>query len=215
MVLKSSRNPRHLAREVARSHSSCILSFDLIGLHQNKRFYVTEIVLPLGFANAIFRRERSDDRKCVCCSQANAVWKERGLPKITERRLCDQARAIRKNEWFTSIELDEARRRMTTVDEELEEQDAGCIDSEPEQVNELIGDVNVQITDNDTRNNEERQMIKDILEIMRSGQVWNGAGFKRVDRTVLAEWMKKVITVVSQIQTTNITDTNKFINANN
>ena len=215
MVLKSSRNPRHLAREVARSHSSCILSFDLIGLHQNKRFYVTEIVLPLGFADAIFRRERSDDRKCVCCSQANAVWKERGLPKITERTLCDQARAIRKNEWFTSIELDEARRRMTTVDEELEEQDAGCIDSEPEQVNELIGDVNVQITDNDTRNNEERQMIKDILEIMRSGQVWNDAGFKRVDRTVLAEWMKKVITVVSQIQTTNITDTNKFINANN
>ena len=59
------------AREVARSHSSCILSFDLIGLHQNKRFYVTEIVLPLGFADAIFRRERSDDRKCVCASQAN------------------------------------------------------------------------------------------------------------------------------------------------
>ena len=30
------------AREVARNHSSCILSFDLIGQHQNKRFYVTE-----------------------------------------------------------------------------------------------------------------------------------------------------------------------------
>ena len=162
-----------------------------------------EVVLPLGFADAIFRRERSDDRKCVCCSQVNAVWKERGLPKITERRLCDQARAIRKNEWFTSVELDE----------EVEEQDAGCIDTEPEQVDELIGDVNVQITDNDTRNDEERQMIKDILEIMRSGQMWNGAGFKRVDRTVLAEWMKKVNRVVSEIQTTNITDTNKFINA--
>ena len=47
------------AREVARSHSSCILSFDLIGQHQNKRFYVTEIVLPLGFADAIFRREEA------------------------------------------------------------------------------------------------------------------------------------------------------------
>ena len=91
---------------------------------------------------------------------------------------------------------------MTTVDEELEEQDAGCIDTEPEQVDELIGDVNVQITD-DTRNDEERQMIKDTLEITRSGQVWNGAGFKRVDRTVLAEWMKKVNRVVSEIQTTN------------
>ena len=91
------------------------------------------------------------------------------------------------------------------------EQDAGCIDSEPEQVNELIGDVNVQITDNDTRNDEERQMIKDILEIIRSGQVWNGAGFKRVDRNVLTEWTKKVNRVVSEIQTTNITDTNKSL----
>ena len=59
------------AHEVARSHSNCILSFDLIGQHQNKRFYVTEIVLPLGFADAIFRRDRSDNRKYVCCSQAN------------------------------------------------------------------------------------------------------------------------------------------------
>ena len=71
---------------------------------------------------------------------------------------------------------------MTTVDKELEEQDAACIDTEPEQVDELNGDVNVQITDNGTGNDEERQMIKDILEIMRSGQVWNGVGFKRVDR---------------------------------
>ena len=30
-----------------------------------------EIVLLLGFADAIFRRERSDDRKCVWGSQAN------------------------------------------------------------------------------------------------------------------------------------------------
>ena len=32
-----------------------------------------EIVLLLGFADAIFRRERSDDRKCVCASQARGV----------------------------------------------------------------------------------------------------------------------------------------------
>ena len=57
----------------------------------------------------------------------------------------------------------------------------------------------MQIAENDTRNEEERQMITDILEIMRSGQVGNGAGFKRVDRKVLAEWTKKVNRVVSEI----------------
>ena len=45
----------------------------------------------------------------------------------------------------------------------------------------------MQITENDTRNDEGRQMIIDILESMRKGQVSNGAGFKRVDRKVLAE----------------------------
>ena len=139
----------------------------------------------------------------------HAVWKERGLQKITELRLCDQARKVRK--WFTSVELDEIRRRMTTVDEELEEQDVGCMDTK--QVDELNGDVSVQIAENDTRNDKGRQMIRDILEIMRSGQVSNGAGFKRVDRKVLAEWTKEVNRVVSDIQITNITDTNKLINA--
>ena len=58
------------ARNAARSHSSCIISFDLIGQGQNKRFYVKEIVLPLRFADIIFRRERSEDWKYVCCPQA-------------------------------------------------------------------------------------------------------------------------------------------------
>ena len=52
------------------SHSSCILTFDLIGEHQNKSFYVTEIVLSLVFADVIFRRETSDDQKDVSSSQA-------------------------------------------------------------------------------------------------------------------------------------------------
>ena len=42
---------RHASPRVAMSHSSCILSFDLIGEHQNKRFYATEIVWSLIFAD--------------------------------------------------------------------------------------------------------------------------------------------------------------------
>ena len=44
---------------------------------------------------------------------------------------------------------------------------------------------------------------------MRSGQVDNGAGFKRVDRKGLAERTKKVNRIVPEIQTTNNTDTNQ------
>ena len=55
------------AREVARSHSSCILSFDLKGQDQNKRFCVTEIVLPFGFADVIreLKRETFSGRRQI------------------------------------------------------------------------------------------------------------------------------------------------------
>ena len=66
----SRQNTRTATREVARSHSSFILSFALIGQHQNKRFHVTEIVLLPGFTDVIFQRERSEDWKYVCGSQA-------------------------------------------------------------------------------------------------------------------------------------------------
>ena len=60
---------------------------------------------------------------------------------------------------------------MTTVEEKLEGQDAGYIDTEPEKADKLNGDDHVQIIHNDTRNDGEKQIIQDILEIMRSGQV--------------------------------------------
>ena len=47
----------------------------------------------------------------------------------------------------------------------IEEQGTGRIDTEYEQVDEINGDVSVQITENDPRNEEERQMITDILEM--------------------------------------------------
>ena len=40
-------------------------------------------------------------------------WKERGLFESTEQRICDQARAIRKNGWLTEVELETIRRRAS------------------------------------------------------------------------------------------------------
>ena len=54
---------------------------------------------------------------------------------------------------------------MKSGEEEIEEQGAGGIDTEYEKVDEIDGEFNVQITENDTRNEEERQMITDILEV--------------------------------------------------
>ena len=39
-------------------------------------------------------------RKCMC-----KVWQEIGPFESTEQRVCDQARAIRKNGWLSEIEI--------------------------------------------------------------------------------------------------------------
>ena len=55
-------------------HSSFILSCNLIGKRENKSRYVTEIVLPLGYADVIFRRRESRQPEIRLRSQANQNW---------------------------------------------------------------------------------------------------------------------------------------------
>ena len=35
------------------------------------------------------------------------IWREIGLFEVTEQRLADQARVVRKNGWLSGVELDE------------------------------------------------------------------------------------------------------------
>ena len=58
--------PRTILRVVLQVSSSILRAKPWLA----KKFYVTGIVLPLGFANVTFRRERRDDQKYSCCSRA-------------------------------------------------------------------------------------------------------------------------------------------------
>ena len=74
-------------------------------------------------------------------------WKENGVFEITEQRLCDQARAIRKNGWLSDLELEYIRK---------------IIDAESEVVNESIEDVEDNQTERDiVRTSEGNEQIGD------------------------------------------------------
>ena len=49
------------------------------------------------------------------------IWKERNSPTVKEQRLCDQAMIIRKNEWFTDVEIEEICRRLEMNSDIVEE----------------------------------------------------------------------------------------------
>ena len=74
-------------------------------------------------------------------------WKEHGVFEITEQRLCDQARAIRKNGWLSDLELENTQR---------------MIEAESEIVNESIEDVEENQTERDiVRTSERNEQIGD------------------------------------------------------
>ena len=39
-------------------------------------------------------------------------WRDRGLFELTEQRVCDQARAIKKNGWLSQLELEAIKRQV-------------------------------------------------------------------------------------------------------
>ena len=53
--------------------------------------------------------------------QMKQEWKKHRVFEITEQRLCDQARAIRKNGWFSDLELGNIRRMIEAKSEIVNE----------------------------------------------------------------------------------------------
>ena len=111
-------------------------------------------------------------------------WRDRGLFESTEQRVCDQARAIRKNGWLSQLELEAIKRQVEdefqdefgkddpteveTVENEDMAEDEAMVENEVESVAEEI--VNVEEVNNnvidsvdDTRhtlNYEHRKIVE-------------------------------------------------------
>ena len=86
---------------------------------------------------------------------------------ITEQRLCDQARMIRKNDWLTAVELEEIKKRMVNANSEenvSEEQDvdeAVMEDNSTDDDHPGLVFVNIQeLTD------EEREIVEKINSVI-------------------------------------------------
>ena len=94
-------------------------------------------------------------------------WRDRGMLESTEQRVCDQARAVRRNGWLSELELEAIKRQVedesqddlwegqdVTVEAETVEIDAGTGEGERNDAKDSIGDT---CTEGDV--NEKRRII--------------------------------------------------------
>ena len=104
-----------------------------------------------------------------------------------EQRVCDQARAIRRNGWLSELELEAFKRQIEDESQDdlwegqnvTVEIDAGTGEEEINDAEDSIGD-----TDGDM-NEKHRLIVEQLKETMREGRTCYGIMFKNVDKKVL------------------------------
>ena len=164
-------------------------------------------------------------------------WRDRGLFESTEQRVCDQARAIRKNRWLSQLELetikgqvedefqDEFGEDVATEVETVENEDTAenedMVENEVESVVEEI--VNVEEVNNnviesvdDRRHNlndEHRKIVERLNKIILEGKTSDGIIFKKVDKKTMKVQTDRVNDVIKYFKRKSITETNDLIKA--
>ena len=150
----------------------------------------------------------------------------------TEQRICEQARAIRKNGLRTSeLELEMIKRK---IEDEAENEDGNLNDgaqseianeetevrNDQENANYQVDDADVIRHDvNEAETNDieidqdQRQIVEQLKELMAEGRTTEGIMFKNVDKKTLRCKTEEVNRVVKFMKTSNITQTNDLIKA--
>ena len=151
------------------------------------------------------------------------IWKERQGLKVTEQRLCDQARMIRMNGWLTELEMNAIKKCMMNENANKNDLNSGNGDNDDRDeateneckslANVLQNNVSLSFEDVEGRNEEEKIMIKNIIEIAEHNLEEEVNGFKKVNRNLLEDWTMKINAILKGIKSENIMETNRLIRA--
>ena len=150
------------------------------------------------------------------------IWKERQSLKVTEQRLCDQARMIRMNGLLRELEINVIKKSMMNANAEKNNQNSGNEDDDDDQgeatknecenlVNVLQNNVSLSFENVEQMSEEGKIMIKNIIEIAEHNLHDEVNGFKKVDRNLLNDWTMKVNAVLKEIKPDNIIGTDILI----
>ena len=116
-------------------------------------------------------------------------WKEHGVFEITEQRLCDQARAIRKKSWLSDLELENILRMIEAESEMVNKSTEDVEENQTErdivrtrERNEQIGDDSDETINNvavnvETLDEETQLIIAQLNKILAGGRNTDGICF--------------------------------------
>ena len=156
-------------------------------------------------------------------------WKIRGIFESTEQRICDQARAIKKNGWLSDLELEAIRRDIemegnfvndVEIREEIDHHETNSTVEEAyiqqlEVIEEEVINNDAIVKENTCEGMyltaDERDILDQIRQFMDRAERCDGIAFKRVERKKLKIVTERANRVIKCIDTKDITETNNLI----
>ena len=149
------------------------------------------------------------------------IWKERQGLKVTEQRLCDQARMIRRNGWLTELVMNGIKKSMMNENEDKNDQNSGNDDDDNQGeateneyenlVNVLQKNLSLSFENVVGISEVEKIMIKNVIEIAEYNSDEEVNGFKKADRNLFKDWTMKVNAILKEIKSDNTTEANRLI----
>ena len=155
-----------------------------------------------------------------------AFWGKKGFFQVGEQRLCDQVRMIQTKGWLSQLQLEKIRRLVESGENNFEAQQVEQNRTGTESMQQVTEQHIAQIEEDKGRDEENAKLLinydnidtvekKNILEktveLMKNDKLPNPNNLRRIDRVRLKEKTKLVDEDINFVQTSNITEDNKFV----
>ena len=141
--------------------------------------------------------------------------------EITEQKLCDKARAIRKTGWLSDLDLAAIRREISNETEDDHDMDEGATTVGMLQDQHLIQAIYIEVEHVENEhalsdvdlNGREKGILNEIRALINEGMNVDGISFKKVYFERLHEVTARANAVVKHIRTNSITEANDLVRA--
>ena len=130
---------------------------------------------------------------------------------------------IRMNGWLTELEMNAIKKCMMNENASKNDQNSGNDDNDNQGeatenecenlANFLHNNVPLRFENAEVMSQEEKIMVKNIIEIAEHNLEEEVNGFKKVDRNLLKDWTIKINAILKGIKSENIAETNRLIRA--
>ena len=120
-------------------------------------------------------------RKCVL-----SLWLQKGMFRVSEQRLVDQANTIRRNSWMTKLEMEELEREVTGSDSVIVEE-TRSVETLPDHSGKDVRNVLLEVGAEEQADSLDEEEFSIVIEMIKRGRKEKLPALRNVPKKKLLE----------------------------